>query len=110
MAAQGSPYGSNPERGIYRSEDGGATWELVLHVDEDTGASDLSMDLTNPRILYAAMWNHRRYPWKVHSGGESSGVYKSTDAGDTWEELTQGLLVRMGLSSWPENARTEARW
>ena len=96
VAAQGAPYGPNPERGIYRSTDGGTTWELVLHVDEDTGASDLSMDQTNPRILYAGMWNHRRYPWKVHSGGESSGVFKSTDGGDTWEELTQGLPKVMG--------------
>ena len=96
VAAQGSPYGANEERGIYRSLDGGYTWELVLYVDEDTGASDLSMDLTNPRILYAAMWNHRRYPWKVHSGGESSGVYKSVDGGDTWFELYDGLPEVMG--------------
>ena len=60
------------------------------------GASDLSMDLTNPRILYAGMWNHRRYPWKVHSGGESSGVFKSTDGGDTWEKLAGGLPEVMG--------------
>ena len=108
VAAQGAPYGSNPERGIYRSEDGGTTWELVLHVDEDTGASDLSMDLTNPRILYAAMWNHRRLPWKVHSGGESSGVYKSTDGGDTWEELTKGLpevMGKIGVAVSPANSR-----
>ena len=96
VAAQGAPYGANPERGIYRSVDGGTTWELVLFVDEDTGASDLSMDVTNPRILYAGMWNHRRYPWQVHSGGESSGIYKSTDGGDTWEELEGGLPEVMG--------------
>ena len=96
VAAQGAPYGPNPERGIYRSTDGGTTWELVLFIDEDTGASDLSMDLTNPRILYAGMWNHRRLPWKVLSGGESSGVYKSTDGGDTWEELNNGLPEIMG--------------
>ena len=96
VAAQGAPYGPNPERGIYRSKDGGNTWELILHVDEDTGASDLSIDTTNPRILYAAMWNHRRLPWKVLSGGESSGVYKSTDGGDNWEKLTNGLPEVMG--------------
>ena len=107
VAAQGAPYGSNPERGIYRSEDGGASWELILYVDEDTGASDLSMDLTNPRILYAAMWNHRRYPWKVHSGGESSGIFKSTDGGDTWIELTGGLpevMGKIGVAVSPANA------
>ena len=107
VASQGAPYGPNPERGIYRSSDGGTTWELILYVDEDTGASDLSMDLNNPRILYAAMWNHRRYPWKVHSGGESSGVYKSTDGGDTWEELTGGLpevMGKIGVAVSPANS------
>ena len=107
VAAQGAVHGPNPERGIYRSSDGGTTWELILHVDEDTGASDLSMDLNNPRILYAAMWNHRRYPWKIHSGGESSGVFKSTDGGDTWEELTDGLpevMGKIGVAVSPANS------
>jgi len=96
VAAQGNPWGPNPERGIYRSKDGGETWEQVLKVDENTGASDLSMDPTNPRILFAAMWDHRRKPWQVRSGGPGSGLYKSTDGGDTWEKLTQGLPELMG--------------
>ncbi len=87
VAAQGAPYGANPERGIYRSQDGGATWEQVLHVDENSGASDLSMDPTNPRVLYAAFWEHRRYPWMVQSGGPGSGIHKSTDGGATWVKL-----------------------
>jgi len=87
VAAQGSPWKDTPERGVYRSADGGATWELVLHVSDDAGASGLSMDPTNPRILYAAFWDHRREPWVVRSGGEDSGVWKSADGGTTWERL-----------------------
>ncbi|MBN2731923.1 MAG: glycosyl hydrolase [Balneolaceae bacterium] len=96
VAAQGSPYGANEERGIYRTKDGGDTWEKVLYVDEDTGASDMSMDMTNPRIIYAAFWDHRRYPWKIRSGGPGSSIWKSTDGGDTWEELETGLPDLMG--------------
>ena len=106
VAAQGNQWTTNPERGIYRSTDGGATWALVLHVDEKTGASDLSMDPTNPRILYAAFWEHQRLPWKVISGGEGGGVYKSTDGGDTWEELTEGLPEmpgKVGVAVSPAN-------
>lgn len=96
VAAQGMSWAPNPERGIYRSNDGGQTWELVLHVDERTGASDLSMDFTNPRILYAAFWEHQRLPWQVISGGPGSGLYKSTDGGDTWELINTGLPDLMG--------------
>jgi photosystem II stability/assembly factor-like uncharacterized protein len=99
VAAQGAPYGPNPERGIYRSEDGGETWELVLHVDENSGASDLAMDMTNPRILYASFWDHRRLPWQVVSGGAGSGFWKSTDGGDTWTEIDTGLPDLMGKTS-----------
>ena len=96
VAAQGSPYGPTQDRGIYRSEDGGKTWTKVLFVSEDAGASDLSMDPTNPRILYASFWDHTRYPWKIRSGGPGSGIWKSTDGGDTWTRSTQGLPELMG--------------
>ncbi len=69
VAAQGALYSHSPQRGIYKSTDGGATWKNVLFVDDKTGAAELSMDMTNPRILYAAMWEHGRLPWKVISGG-----------------------------------------
>src|SRR5262249_25932295 len=96
VAAQGALYGPNKERGIYKSTDGGANWKNVLFVNDKTGAAELSMDATNPRILYAAMWEHGRLPWKVISGGPGSGLYKSTDAGDTWEKMKEGLPEEMG--------------
>ncbi len=96
VAAQGALYGGSPQRGIYKSTDGGATWKNVLFVDEKTGAAELSMDMTNPRILYAAMWEHGRLPWKVISGGPGSGLYKSVDQGETWEKLKDGLPEEMG--------------
>ncbi|MGC1516740.1 MAG: glycosyl hydrolase, partial [Maribacter sp.] len=80
VAAQGAQYGPSAQRGIYKSTDGGETWENVLFVDNNTGASSLSMDMTNPAILFAAMWEHRRYPWTMESGGKNSGIYKSTDS------------------------------
>ena len=83
-------------RGVYCGKDGGASWENILYVDETTGAADLSMDLTNPRILYAGMWEHRRFPWAVKSGGPGSGLYKSIDGGDHWERLTEGLPDTLG--------------
>ena len=99
VAAQGSLYGPGPERGIFKSTDGGATWRKVLYVDERTGASELSMDATNPRILYAATWEYGRLPWKVISGGPGGGLYKSTDSGETWTRLTEGLPDKMGKMS-----------
>ncbi len=99
VAAQGAPYGANEERGVYRSRDGGATWESILHIDENSGASDLSMDMTNPRILYASFWDHRRLPWQVVSGGPGSGFWKSTDGGDSWQQINDGLPELMGKTS-----------
>ena len=96
VAAQGTLYAPSAERGIFKSTNGGATWKKVLHVDQRTGAAELSIDATNPRILYAAMWEHGRLPWKVISGGPGSGLYKSTDAGDTWVKMTDGLPAKMG--------------
>ena len=96
VSAQGAQYGPSSQRGIYKSIDGGETWENVLFIDNITGASALSMDMTNPTILYAAMWQHRRFPWTMESGGKNSGIYKSTDGGDTWKQLTEGLPKEMG--------------
>jgi len=97
VAAQGDRWKGTAERGIYRSRDGGSTWTLVLKgMNATSGASDLSMDPSNPRILYAAFWDHQRTPWFVRSGGAGSGLWKSTDGGDTWSRLTQGLPALMG--------------
>ncbi len=75
---------------------GGVTWKNVLYADENTGCSDLSMDMTNPRILYAAMWDHRRLPWLIQSGGKGSGLYKSVDGGETWNKIQKGLPKELG--------------
>ena len=99
VAAQGALYSHSPERGVFKSVDGGATWKKVLFVDDKTGASELSLDANNPRILYAAMWEHGRLPWKVISGGPGSGLYKSTDSGETWDKLKDGLPEEMGKMS-----------
>ena len=97
VAAQGDRWKPTSDRGIYRSTDGGATWRLVLGGANGTsGASDLSMDPTNPRILYAAFWDHQRLPWQVRSGGPGSGIWKSSDGGDSWTRLTEGLPKLMG--------------
>jgi len=99
VAAQGALYSHTQQRGVFKSNDGGVTWKNVLYVDDKTGAAELSMDMTNPRILYAAMWEHGRLPWKVISGGPGSGLYKSTNGGDTWEKLKEGLPEEMGKMS-----------
>lgn len=96
VAAQGAVHGPSKDRGIYKTVDGGATWKKVLFVDENTGASSLSMDMNNPRILYAATWQHRRYPWKVESGGPGCSIWKSTDGGETWSKINEGLPKEMG--------------
>jgi photosystem II stability/assembly factor-like uncharacterized protein len=96
VAVQGNIWAPNSERGIYRTTDGGKNWSQVLKVSDTTGASDLSMDPTNPRILYAAMWHHGRKPWFIQSGGEDGGIYKSTDSGDTWTKLEGGLPALVG--------------
>uniref|UniRef100_UPI0035622BD3 WD40/YVTN/BNR-like repeat-containing protein n=2 Tax=Muriicola sp. TaxID=2020856 RepID=UPI0035622BD3 len=96
VAAQGAQYGPSEDRGIYRSADGGQNWEKVLYLDDTTGASSLSMDMKNPLILYAAMWQHRRYPWTMESGGPMSGLFKSTDGGLTWDKIKEGLPKEFG--------------
>ena len=96
IAAQGALYSKSKERGIYKSTDGGSTWKNVLYVDDKTGCAELSMDMNNPSILYAAMWEHGRQPWKVTSGGPGSGLYKSTDGGEHWDKMLEGLPKEMG--------------
>jgi photosystem II stability/assembly factor-like uncharacterized protein len=96
VAAQGNPWVPSRERGVYRSRDGGNTWSRVLFVNPTTGAHDLSIDPQDPRILYAALWDHRRRPWNIRSGGPGSGLWKTTDGGDTWHRLRRGLPALMG--------------
>ena len=98
VTAQGAQYAPSKERGVYRTLDGGITWENILSVNDTTGASSLSMDMTNPRILYVSMWQHRRYPWYMESGGKGSGLYKSNDGGDTWKKMNKGLPKVFGKS------------
>lgn len=99
VAAQGALYGKTKERGIYKSTDGGLTWKNVLFVNDRTGCTDLSMDMNNTGIVYASMWEHGRFPWQVISGGPGSGLYKSTDGGDHWEKMENGLPKAMGKMS-----------
>jgi len=99
VAAQGAAYGESENRGIYRSVDGGKSWVKVLYVSTSASASELAMDPTNPRILYASFWDHVRYPWFVKSGGEGSGLWKSKDGGDTWALITDGLPDLLGKTA-----------
>jgi photosystem II stability/assembly factor-like uncharacterized protein len=105
VAALGHIFGKNEERGIFRSTDGGATWEGVLVLNDSTGASDLVMDPSNPRVLYAGMWRAERKPWTLISGAEEGGVYKSVDGGDSWTRLENGLpegkIGKVGLAVSP---------
>jgi photosystem II stability/assembly factor-like uncharacterized protein len=115
VAVQGHPYGPNQERGVFRSLDGGKTFEKVLYKDENTGAADLVMDPANPQILFAALWAARVAPWEIRSGEsfviQGSGLYKSTDGGSTWREITKGLpgagdkLGRIGIAIAPSNPK-----
>ena len=91
VAAIGQAFNANKERGVYRTKDGGQNWEKVLYVSDTTGAVDLELHPTNPDIIYACMWRGERKPWTVISGGKEGGVYKSTDGGDTWNKLGNGL-------------------
>ena len=102
-AALGHAYGPNQERGIFRTTDGGKTWEKVLYKDDKTGGIDITFDPTNPHILFAALWEAGRTPWSLSSGGPGSGLYKSTDGGSTWKRLEgnglpKGILGRIGVA------------
>lgn len=96
VAAQGPLHGNGEDRGIYKSIDGGASWKKVLYINDMTGCSELSIDYSNPDVLYAAMWEHQRKPWIVISGGEGSGLYKSIDGGETWNKIHKGLPEEKG--------------
>jgi photosystem II stability/assembly factor-like uncharacterized protein len=91
VAAIGHPYGSNAERGVFRTSDGGKSWQKVLFVDDKTGAADIAIDTTNPRVIYATTWQVLRTPWGITSIGPGGGLYKSSDGGDTWKKLSSGL-------------------
>jgi photosystem II stability/assembly factor-like uncharacterized protein len=104
VAALGHPFGPNPTRGIFRSRDGGKTWQRVLYVDDKTGGIDIQFDLSNPNILFAGMWQADRKPWTMESGGPGSGLYRSSDGGDSWTKLTgnglpEGTLGRIGVAT-----------
>lgn len=107
VAALGHAFGKNRERGVFRSTDGGATWQQVLFLDDSTGAVDLALNPRNPRVLYAGMWRAERKPWTLISGGPDGGVYKSTDGGDTWNKLAGGLpagmVGKVGVTVSPAN-------
>jgi photosystem II stability/assembly factor-like uncharacterized protein len=106
-AVLGRPFGRSEERGIYRSRDGGRSWDRVLYLNDSTGASDLAMDPRNPRILYAAMWRAERKPWTMISGSAEGGIWRSADGGDTWTKLggglPTGLTGKIGLTVSPAN-------
>ncbi|MDQ3225592.1 MAG: glycosyl hydrolase [Chloroflexota bacterium] len=110
VAALGHAFGPNPERGVFKSDDGGATWRHVLFVSDKAGAVDLSLDETNPRILYAAIWEAHRSFWQISSGGPGSGLWRSQDGGETWENLSDrpnlpsGTLGKIGVVASPAQA------
>jgi photosystem II stability/assembly factor-like uncharacterized protein len=112
VAALGHPYGANQERGVFRSKDGGKSWQKILFHDENTGAIDLAFEPGNPKTIYAALWQTRRPPWSIYppSNGPGSGLYRSVDGGDHWERVSgQGLpsegLGRIGIAFAPSNPR-----
>ena len=110
-AVLGHAFGPNPERGVYRTLDGGKSWERVLFKDADTGASDVCFDSASPGTLFAGLWQARRYPWGMTSGGPGSGLYVSRDGGTTWKQITredglpEGTLGKIGVAVAPSDSR-----
>lgn len=110
VAALGDPYKPGPDRGIYRTTDGGATWQKVLYTDENTGASSIAIDPADPKVLFAGMWQGQRTPYHLTSGGPSDGVYASTDGGDHWTRLRgnglpSGVTGRIAIAFAPSDAK-----
>lgn len=108
-AVLGSPFGPGPNRGVYRTRDGGKSWVQVLKKDADTGASDVHLDPNNPNIVYAGLWQFRRSPWQTTSGGPGSGLYRSTDGGDSWKQLSgdglpEGEWGKVGIGIAPSDS------
>ena len=109
VGAQGSAWGDTEDRGVFKTTDGGKTWEKILYINTRTGIGDMVMDPSNPNKIFAAMWEFRRWPWFFESGGEGSGLYMTIDGGENWEEVTsddgfpEGELGRMGIAIAPSN-------
>src|SRR5665213_1607796 len=113
VAAQGDVYAPSAERGVYVTFDGGATWTKSLYVSDQAGASDVAIDPTHPNVVYAGIWHFVRKPWTTNSGGSDDGLYKSTDGGRTWTQLSghglpDGTLGRIGLAIAPSTGRVYA--
>lgn len=109
-AVLGHAFGPNPERGVYRTRDGGKTWQQVLKKDENTGASDVALDPSNPAVVFAGLWQARRRPWEMTSGGPGSGLWVSRDGGDTWKQLKggglpEGIWGKVGVAVAPSDGR-----
>ncbi len=107
VGAMGHTWGPNADRGVFKTTDGGKNWKKVLFVSDSTGVSDLALDAGNPKVIFAGMWEFRRYPWTLTDGGPNTGLYRSTDGGETWEKLTKGLpeppLGRIAVAVAPTN-------
>ncbi|MGB2245097.1 MAG: VPS10 domain-containing protein [Flavobacteriaceae bacterium] len=101
VCALGKEWGPNKERGVFKTTDGGKSWDKILYIDENTGCADITMENDNPRIMYAGMWTFRRKPWRFDDGGKNTAIYKTTDGGTTWKKIMEGLpktaMARPGI-------------